>query len=86
MLFDKIRKTRRPEALEVDQVFNRLQSMREQVAGHRQSVPVADLFGLAGRDETRPRWPHVPEASPTREPQRVRPEDVPSNQSYVSWE
>ncbi len=86
MLFDKIRKTRRPEALEVDQVFNRLQSMREQVADHRQGVPVADLFGLAGRDETRARWPHVPEASHPREPERVRPEDVPSTQTYVAWE
>ena len=86
MLFDKIRKNRQPENPEVDQVFDRLQSMREQVAGHRQSVPVADLFGLPGREESRPRWPLVPEASRPHEPERVRPEDVPSNQKYVSWE
>ena len=86
MLFDKIRKTRQPETPEVDQVFERLQSMREQVAGHRQSAPVADLFGLAGREESRPRWPLVPEASRVREPERVRPEDVPSIQNYVPWE
>ena len=86
MLFDKIRKNRQPETPEVDQVFDRLRSMREQVAGHRQSVPVADLFGLTGREESRPRWPLVPEASRPHEPERVRPEDVPSNQKYVSWE
>ena len=86
MLFNKIRKTRQPETPEVDHVFDRLQAMRDQVAGHRQSVAVADLFGLAGRDESRARWPHVPEASTVREPERVRPEDVPSVQNYVSWE
>jgi hypothetical protein len=86
MLFDKIRKTRKSESPEADHVFDRLQSMREQVAGHRQSLPVADLFGMASREEPRPRWPQVPEASRSREPQRVRPEDVPVNKNYVAWE
>ena len=85
MLFDKIRKTRQPETPKSIRFSIACSpcATRLPVTGR---VPVADLFGLAGREETRPRWPHVPEASRTREPERVRPEDVPSNKSYVSWE
>jgi hypothetical protein len=84
MLFDKIRKTRQPEAQEVEKIFDRLQTMRSQV-GHR-DVPVADLFGLAGREETRARWPLPAEPKHEREPERVRPQDVPAVKNYVAWE
>ncbi len=84
MLFDKIRKTRQPENPPVEQIFDRLQSMRRQV-GHRE-VPVADLFGLVGHDEARVRWPQQAPPARVQEPVRVRPEDVPSQKNYVTWE
>ena len=86
MLIDRIRKTRHPDRQEIDQVFTRLQSMREQIAGHRQ-VPVADIFGLARREDSRrANWPHVAEAASRKEPERVRPQDVPSSKNFVHWE
>ena len=84
MLFDKFRKTRQPESLDVEKVFDRLQTMRSQV-GHR-DVQVADLFGMAGREEQRPRWPHPAEPARLRDIERVRPEDVPPAKDYVAWE
>ena len=83
MLFDKIRKTPQPETEEVDKLFSRLQSMRDRV-GHRE-VPVSDLFGLVGHDETKVRWPRV-QAEERKEPVRVRPEDVPATTHYIAWE
>ena len=83
MLFDKIRKKPQPEPQDVDHLFSRLQSMRHRVGHH--DVPVADLFGLVGDDETKLRWPQVrPENR--KEPVRVRPEDVPATNHYIRWE
>ena len=83
MLFDKIRKTPQPEPQEVDKLFSRLQDMRDRV-GHS-DLPVSDLFGLVGRDESGVRWPHV-QAEQRKEPVRVRPEDVPPANNYIAWE
>ena len=84
MLFDKIRKTPQPEPHEVEKVFDRLQTMRSQIG--QRDVPVADLFGMASREESRARWPQPGEPKRDREPERVRPEDVPSATNYVAWE
>jgi hypothetical protein len=84
MLFDKIRKTPQPEPQEVDKLFSRLQDMRDRV-GHR-DVPVSDLFGLVGHDETKVRWPQVQQEQQRKEPVRVRPEDVPVANHYIAWE
>ena len=85
MLFDKFRKTRQPETHEVEKIFDRLQTMRSQVG--QRDLPVADLFGMAGREESRAvRWPMPAEPERDREPERVRPQDVPAAKNYVAWE
>jgi hypothetical protein len=83
MLFDKIRKTRQPEPADVEKIFDRLQSMRDQISQHE--VPVSHLFGEGTQNQPRPRWP-LPLGGDDREPERVRPQDVPTVKNYVAWE
>jgi hypothetical protein len=75
MLFDKLHKKPEPKTPEVNELFDRLQSMRRQV-GYR-DVPLTDLFGLVGHDESRMRRPLV-EPAQEKAIQRVHPDEVPT--------